>query len=77
MYVKAGMVFQPRLNLRVRMCGVIIHDEMEGLVLGRLPLNQPQKGQPFCVAMARETGGDDVPFGHIESANKVVVPWRV
>ena len=66
MHVKARMPLHPLLDLGVLMSGVIIHDEMKGLVLGGLPINQPQEGQPLCVAMARETRGDDLSFGHIK-----------
>ena len=43
MHVKAGMAFQPLLHLEMFVCRIIVHDKMEGLVLGRLPINEPQE----------------------------------
>jgi len=66
MHVKAGMPREPLLHLGMLVRGVIVHDEMQGLVLGRLSINQPHEGQPFRVAMARKTGGNNMPFHHIQ-----------
>jgi len=66
MHMKAGVPYEPLLHRGVLMGGIVIDDEMERFVRGRLSINEPQEFQPFRMAMARETGGDDGAFGHIQ-----------
>ena len=66
MQVEPRMPLEPPLHLGVLVGGIIVGDEMQGLVLWRLVINQPQELQPFRVAMVRETRGDDFPFSDIQ-----------
>ena len=66
MHMESGMPLEPPLHLRVLVGRIVVGDEMQGFVLGGLSINQPQEGEPFRVAMARETRGDDFPFCDIQ-----------
>ena len=57
-HVKSRMLGKPSLD-RWRFVGcVVIHDEVEFLVLGRFLVDQLQELQPLLVTMARHTGTD-------------------
>jgi len=47
------------LNCGVFVRGVIVGDQMQGLTLGDLAINQTQERQPFLVPMPRQAGGED------------------
>ena len=52
------------------MRGVIVGDQMQGLVLGNVAINQAKEPQPFLVSMARQAGGDEGAFGDIEGGKE-------
>ena len=58
MHVDARVARQPPLDRGVFVRGIVVGDQMQGLALGDLAINQPKKLQPFLVPMARQAGGD-------------------
>ncbi len=57
MDVKARMLLQPRLDLGMLVRGVVVADQVQLLVLGRLAVDLAQEVEPFDMAMAlRATG---------------------
>ncbi len=66
MHMETAMAREPPLDLRMLVGGIIIRDQVQGFVLGDLLVEQPQKRQPFLVAMARQARGDDGALGDIQ-----------
>ena len=57
------MAREPQLNRGVFVRGVIVGDQMQGLALRNLAINQPQEPQPFLVPMPRQAGGEEGALG--------------
>jgi hypothetical protein len=53
MDVKALVLGQPLLNLGVLVCGVVVDDQMQVLILGRAAIDHLEESQPLLVAMQR------------------------
>ena len=69
-HVNTRVARQPRLNRGVFVHGVIVGDQMDGLALGDLAINQTKEPQPFLVPMARQAGGDKGACGDIEGGKE-------
>ena len=75
---EARMLGQPGLHVGVGVRGVVVHDQMQLQVLGRLAVDQPQELQPLLVPVPRlGTWRSRVPSSVFSAANSVVVPWRL
>ena len=70
MHVDARVAPQPPLDRRVCVRGVIVGDQMQGLALGDLAINQTKKSQPFLVPMAWQTRRDDRALGDIQGGKE-------
>jgi len=75
-HVNTRVARQPRLNRGVFVHGVIVGDQMDGLALGDLAINQTKEPQPFLVPMARQVEMRE-PSATLRAAKSVVVPWRL
>jgi len=51
--VKTLVLGQPLLNLGVLVCGVVVYDQMQVLILGGAAIDHPEESQPLLVAMQR------------------------
>ena len=59
MHVDARVARQPPLDRGMFVRGIVVGDQVQGLALGNLTINQTKEPQPFLVPMARQAGGDD------------------
>jgi len=69
-HVHTRVARQPPLNRGVFVPGIIVGDQMQGLALGDLAINQTKEPQPFLVPMARQAGGDKGACGDIEGGKE-------
>ena len=70
-----GMAGQPGLDLGVLVGGVVVHHYMQ--LPTRIGLgDELEELQELAVAMAGMAGIGDLPGGHLQGGNRVVVPWR-
>ena len=69
-HVDARVVREPPLYRGVFVRGVVIGDQMQGLALWGLAINQTQERQPFLVPMPRQAGGDEGTLGDIQGGKK-------
>lgn len=60
------MPAQPRLDLSMAVGGVVVGDEVQREVLGRLSIEEPQEAEPFAVVVARLAHRDDAPVERVE-----------
>ena len=65
------------LHRRMLVRGVVVGDQMQRLVLGRLAVDLAQELQPLGVGVALLALADDLPSSTFSAANSVVVPWRL
>ena len=70
MHVHTWVAREPPLNHGVFVRGVIVGDQMQGLVLGHAVINQTQEFQPFLVPMPRCAGGEDGALGDIQGGKE-------
>lgn len=66
MHMNARVLGQPLLYLRVFVRRIVIEDQVQFLLLGRLPVDTTQEPQPFLVTVALLTAGDDRAIERIE-----------
>ena len=66
MHVNTRVLVEPRLYYRVFMGRIVVGNQMQSLVLGRLPINFLQELQPFHMGMALLTLSDDLTIQHVE-----------
>ena len=59
MHVDARVARQPPLDRGMFVRGIVIGNQMQGLALGDLAINQTKECQPFLVTMAWQARGDD------------------
>ena len=52
MHVDARVTCEPSLNRGMGMCGIMVRDQVEGLALRNLAINQTKEPQPFLMSMA-------------------------
>ena len=76
-HVEARMTFEPCLDRRVLVGGVVVGDQMHVEGFGRDAIDGPQETQPFLMAMPLHALADHPTRRNIEAANSVVVPWRL
>ena len=69
-HVDARVAREPPLNRGVFVRGVVVGDQMQGLALGDLAINQTKERQPFLVPMPRQTGGEDGALRDIEGGEE-------
>ena len=50
--MKARVFGEPRFNMGMLVCGVVVTDQMQLLIWGRLPVDLAQEFQPFDVPVA-------------------------
>ncbi len=74
-HVDARVAREPSLNRGVFVRGVVVGDQMQGLALGNVVINQTQEPQPFLMPMPRQAGGEDGASATLRAAKSVVVPW--
>lgn len=67
---EALMAVEPGTHLVVLMGGVIVEDDVDGLVDRHLGVNGVEKADELLVAMALHVATDDGAVEHIESSNK-------
>jgi hypothetical protein len=78
MHVTTWVASQPALDRGVFVCGIVVGDQMQGLALWGLAVNQEQERQSFLMPMAREAHGDDRALRDMQGDKKgVVVPCRL
>ena len=70
MHVESRMPGQPRLHRGVFVCGVVVGDQMQRLVLGRLAVDLPEELQPFGVGVALLALADDLSVKHVERSEQ-------
>ena len=58
MDVEAFIALQPAFHRGVFVSGIVVHDQMDLLVLGGLVFKQAQEAQPFLVAVLGHAGSD-------------------
>ena len=58
MDMEARMLLQPLLDLRMLVRRVVVADQMQCLVLGRLAVDLAQEVEPFDMAVTLGTAGD-------------------
>src|ERR1700730_4881457 len=68
MHVKSRVLGKPRLYLGMLMGGIVVSDQMQLLVLGRVAIDLAQEAQPllvtmFCLALANDTAIERVHRG--------------
>lgn len=66
MHVEPWMLGQPRLHCRMLVRGVVVSDQMQHLVLGRLAVDLLEKLQPLDVGVALLALANDLTVEHIE-----------
>ena len=76
-HVEARVLGQPLLHLGMLVRGVVVADQVQRLVLGRLAVDLAQELEPLAVAVPLLALGDDLPSSVLSAANSVVVPWRL
>ena len=74
MQMKSGMALEPGFDPRVLVCGVVVDDQMQFQLGGRLGVDLLEKADELLMAVARHAIADDFA---VKAANSVVVPWRV
>jgi hypothetical protein len=57
--------------------GIVVRNQMNGLVLGSLPIDESQELDPLLVTSFGMQVPITVPSSVFKAANKVVVPWRL
>lgn len=62
-HVDARVAREPSLNRGVFVCGVVVGDQMQGLALGNVVINQTQEPQPLLASMAWQAGGEEGALG--------------
>src|SRR5208283_2274002 len=67
---KPRMFLQPSLHARLLVCPVVVHDQMEGNLLGKLTVQPAQKLEPFLMTMPGMTLANDLAFQHIEGGKQ-------
>ncbi len=65
-HVEARVAFQPALDQRVFVSGVVIDDQLNGSVFLRQFVNDARETQPFLMAMAIVARRDNAPIERIE-----------
>lgn len=66
MHDEAGMLSQPFLDLGMLMRGVVVGDQMQRLILGRLAVDLFQELQPLGAGMSLLALTDDLSIEHVE-----------
>ena len=68
---KAGVPVEPRANLGVLVCCVVVEDDVDDLAGGNAGLDGIEKADELLMAMALHAAPDDLAF------QEVVVPCRL
>ena len=68
--VDARVAGEPQLNRGMFVRGVVVGDQMPGLTLGDLAINQTKDRQPFLVPRPRQAGGADGALRDIEGGEE-------
>ena len=74
MHVEPGMPFQPFLDLRMFMGGVIVGNDVDVQFSRALLVDQFEKGEPFLMTMMRRQAGDQLAFEIIERGEQGPAP---
>ena len=77
MHRETRMLTEPSLHFGMFVGGVVVGDQMQSFLLGRLALDLAQELQPLDVPMAGLALGDDLAVQNMSVANNVVVPLRL
>ena len=73
MHVEARVLLQPPLHDGMLVGGVVVGDQVQRLVLGRLAVDLAQELQPLDMGVTLLALTDDL----LSAANSVVVPLRL
>src|ERR1700676_4170104 len=63
---KAGMAFQPGLHVGMLVRAVVVHDEMQRHLAGKLLVQPPEEPDELLVAMSLMALSDDTPLQHLQ-----------
>src|SRR6266478_5763109 len=63
---KAGVPVEPRANLGVLVCCVVVEDDVDDLAGGNVGLDRIEKPYELLMAMALHTATDDLAFQDVE-----------
>ena len=67
---EARMLCQPRANLRMLMRRVVVDDQVQDHLLGRLAIDEPKETEPFLVAMVVLAHRDDSAVERVERSKQ-------
>ena len=60
------MLLQPRFHMRLVVRAVVVHYQMQRLILGKLPIQAAEKFQPFLVTVPWVAFTDHLAVQHVE-----------
>ena len=71
------MPVQPGADLGMLVGGIVVEDDVDGLVGGQLGFDRVQEAHELLMAVALHVAADTEPSRTLSAANRVVVPWRL
>lgn len=69
-HVEPGVFGQPCLDLGMLVRGVVVRDQMDGQVLGCLPVDLPEEGQPFLMPVLLGNRRDQLAFQIVQGSKE-------
>ncbi len=76
MHMVSRMLIKPRLNIRVLMRCIVVHDEVDIEVLGNLLIDVIERLDEFFITMAWQAFSDRLAVQNVKRSKRVVVPFR-
>ena len=71
---EARMLIEPGHDVRMLVGGIVVDDDVDGVFLGALGVDDIQKADKLLMAMALHALAEDLAIEHVERSEQVVTP---